>query len=132
MINKSAFAALALASSLGAAHAGTLNVALDGYCNTFALQTSGITVAGTRSGCGYTVIDGGSVAKAGGIKYTITNDTNDGSLLFTWYFTKPVGGAGTWMLYASDGSSQSLYGQGTYTATTGLAAPRGSKDVTGR
>jgi hypothetical protein len=132
MFKQLAIAAAISATAVTGAQAAPFNVALDGYCNTFALSVTTFQVAGTRSGCGYTVIDGGTATKVTGTKYTIANDTNDGSVLFTWYFTKPTGGKGSWYLYGSDGVTQALYNQGTYTQTIEAAVPQGGKDVTGR
>ncbi|MFO1338177.1 MAG: hypothetical protein U1F53_08060 [Burkholderiaceae bacterium] len=115
-----------------AVQAKPMNIALDGYCNTFTLNTSGSNVYGIRSGCGYDVIDGGVVGKVDGNKVTTTNDTNDGSLLFTWIFSKAVGGSGTWQLYGSNGTSTALYNSGTYSLTTEAAGTRAGKDVTRR
>jgi hypothetical protein len=133
MIRKIALiAALGLTASVGA-HADTVNLALDGFCNTFTLTDSGFTLAGTRQGCGYTDIDGGSIAKINGTRYAIANDTNDQLEIFTWYFTLPADGAGSWQLYRSDGVSSVLFNAGTYTVTSGSEAKtllRPGKDVT--
>ncbi len=130
MLRKLALAAaLVLAGSATAQAASSFNVALDGFCNTFTLTVDGMDIYGTRGGCGYTDIDGGTSAKVGTTPYRITNDTNDGTILFTWYFTKPKHKAGDWYLYGSDGNSQTLYNSGTYTQSK--AAPKGAgKDVT--
>lgn len=133
MIRKIALvAALGLTAAAGA-HAGTTNLSLDGFCNTFTLTDAGFTLAGTRQGCGYTDIDGGTIASVQGTRYAITNDTNDQLELFTWYFTLPAGGAGSWQLYRSDGVSSVLFNAGTYTVTTESEAKtllRPGKDVT--
>jgi hypothetical protein len=133
MIRKLAsIAALGLAASFGA-HA--TDIALDGYCNTFSLNTSGAQVYGTRSGCGYTVIDGGAVAKVGNARQVVTSDTNDQAEIFTWYFSLPSGGAGTWQLYWTDGTQSVLFNSGTYTVTTASTThqlQRGGVDVTAR
>jgi hypothetical protein len=130
MIKKMALGAALFLSLLATAQASSFNVALDGYCNTFALTVQSGLIAGTRGGCGYTVIDGGAIAKVNGVVYRLTADTNDGSLLFTWYFTAPVQGHGNWYLYASDGTSDTLYNQGTYTRTQSAATSQGQKDAT--
>jgi|SRR5271165_2908664 len=133
MIKKIALASVLFFSFLGAAQASTFNLSLDGFCNTFALNIqSSLFIAGTRSGCGYTVIDGGAIVKIGGITYKLTGDTNDGSVLFTWYFTAPVSGHGNWYLYSSDGTADTLINSGTYTRTfkTDSEPNSGAKDVT--
>jgi hypothetical protein len=114
------------------AQSSTFNFSLDGFCNTFSLNTAGVFIAGTRAGCGYTVIDGGAVVKITGTTWRLTGDTNDGSVLFTWYFTKPVNGKGSWFLYSSDGTTDTESNSGTYTRTTGDEAKQynGQKDVT--
>lgn len=124
-------AALSLLAAAGV-QAKPMNIALDGYCNTFSLDTVDSNVFGIRSGCGYDVIDGGVVGKVAGVKYTIANDTNDGTLLFTWMFTKAVEGHGSWTLYASNGTSTTLFNSGTYTLATEAAKSRAGKDVTAR
>jgi len=114
------------------AHATTFNVSLDGYCNTFALTISSWEIYGTRSGCGYTVIDGGAVANVAGKAYYLTNDSNDLAEQFSWYFTKPKKKAGKWYLYESTGSGFSLINSGTYTQTSPDMEPNttSDKDVT--
>jgi hypothetical protein len=123
--------AISLLAAAGA-QAAPMNISLDGFCNTFSLDSSNNIVFGTRSGCGYTVIDGGTVGKVNGNKVTVANDTNDGTLLFTWIFSKADGGVGTWSLYGSDGASSTLYNSGTYTLTGQAASKAGTKDVTAR
>ena len=124
-------AALSLLAAAGV-QAKPLNISLDGYCNTFALNNTDANVYGIRSGCGYDVVDGGVIAKVAGVKYTMPSDTNDGSLLFTWYFDKPVGGHGNWLLYASNGTSTGLFNSGTYTVTGEAVARPGTKDATSK
>ena len=126
-------ASLAAASALAAsaASAQSVNIALDGYCNTFALTLDGFEIYGTRAGCGYTVIDGGSVAKIGSAKYDITSDTSDGaSNIFVWYFTPAKHKVGNWYLYSSTGSAFTEVNSGTYTETVAGAARREGADVT--
>jgi hypothetical protein len=132
MIKKIVSAAALSLLAVAGVQAKPLNLSLDGFCNTFALNNTDANVYGTRSGCGYTVVDGGVIGKVDGVKYTIANDTNDGTLLFTWMFTKAVGGSGTWLLYGSDGSSTTLFNSGTYTVTTEAVSKAGTKDATGR
>ena len=117
-------AALAVAAA-GTASAQNFNVALDGYCNTFSLNVTGFQVYGTRGGCGYTVIDGGTVAKVSGKNYYISNDTNDQAEIFTWYFTPPKKktGAGNWYLYYTDGTQQYELNSGTYSPATQARMP---------
>ena len=121
--------AQAAAPALHAKPAAALNISLDGFCNTFALTVSGVQIYGTRGGCGYTVIDGGFVSAINHRGYDVTSDTNDGSVLFTWVFTKPRGGSGDWFLYGSNGSSQTLVNSGTYSPLA-LNAKVSTKDVT--
>ena len=111
--------------------AKALNISLDGFCNTFALTVSGVQIYGTRGGCGYTVVDGGFVSSISHQSYDVSNDTNDGSTLFTWVFTKPRGGSGSWFLYGSNGSSQTELNSGTYSPLA-LNAKLTTKDVTSR
>ena len=115
--------------ALHAQPAKAFNIALDGFCNTFALTISGVQIYGTRGGCGYTVVDGGFVSAINHHGYDVTSDTNDGSTLFTWVFTKPRGGSGDWFLYGSNGSSQTLVNSGTYSPAA-LNAKVTTKDVT--
>jgi hypothetical protein len=132
MIKKIALAAALLAASTLTASAKdySLNVTLDGFCNTFSLTTSGITVWGNRSGCGYTNLSGGTVGKAGG-KYIIANDSTDLAEVFTWYFTPPNRhGKGSFTLYYSDGTSQTELNSGTYAPTPQGGAARNAPDVT--
>ncbi|HTZ71207.1 MAG TPA: hypothetical protein VMB71_11205 [Acetobacteraceae bacterium] len=131
MLRTTLLAACLTLAGGSAAFASSFNVSLDGFCNTFALTVSGFEVYGSRSGCGYTVIDGGTVGKVGS-KYTISNDTNDQAEIFTWYFTKAKHGAGNWYLYESTASSQSEINSGTYTVTGSDRTPRGTIDVTRR
>jgi hypothetical protein len=137
MIKKLTLAAAAFVVTLcfslpATAQSSTFNFSLDGYCNTFSLNTSGIFIAGTRAGCGYTVIDGGAVVKITGTVWRLTADTNDGSELFTWYFTKPVNGKGDWYLYTSDGTNDTELNSGTYTRTNNDEATQynGKPDIT--
>ena len=132
MIKTLALAAALVTAGASGAMASTLNIALDGYCNTFVLNVTAPFIAGTRGGCGYTDIDGGTVGKVSGRPYTITNDTNDGSVLFTWYFGKAKKGHGAFSLYGSDGTSSTLYVTGTYTVTTTAIMNRPGKDITAR
>jgi hypothetical protein len=60
----------------------------------------------------------------------MTADTNDGSILYTWFFTPPVNGKGHWYLYGSNGSSDAFLNSGTYTRHSAAAAASGTKDVT--
>jgi len=128
MIKKIALSTALFLSLMATAQAKSFNVSLDSFCNTFALTYQGTSVYGTRGGCGYTVIDGGAVAHVGGTLFLLTADTNDGAEIFTWYFTKPVGGHGNWYLYESVGTSNTLVNSGTYSPDTG--ASRGLIDIT--
>jgi hypothetical protein len=130
MVKKIALAAALLAASTLTASAKdySLNITLDGFCNTFNLTTSGITVWGNRSGCGYTNLSGGTVGKVGG-KYIIANDSTDLAEVFTWYFTPPKHGTGSWTLYESNGTSQVVINAGTY-APTPKGGTRNAPDVT--
>jgi hypothetical protein len=132
MIKTLALAAAIVTAGASGAMASTLNIALDGYCNTFVLNVTTPLIAGTRGGCGYTDIDGGTVAKVSGKPYTITNDTNDGSTLFTWYFAKAKKGHGSFFLYGSNGTSSTEVVSGTYTVTVTAISNRAGKDVTAR
>jgi hypothetical protein len=58
MIKKIALSTALFLALMATAEAKSFNVSLDGFCNTFALTYQGTSVYGTRSGCGYTVIDG--------------------------------------------------------------------------
>jgi hypothetical protein len=120
---------LACAAGATGASAGKLKLSLDGYCNTFDLHTDGILIYGSRSGCGYTDIDGGTVAKVHGVQYDITNDTNDSAEIFTWYFTPPKSGAQDWYLYEATATGSSELASGTYTLTSGGAARQPGPDV---
>jgi hypothetical protein len=135
MIKKIALATAlvaALGLSLPAAAQQPFNLSLDGFCNTFALTINSWSIVGTRAGCGYTVIDGGAIVRVTGVTYRLTADTNDGSTLFTWFFTPPVRGHGNWYLYGSDGVTDTLFNSGTYTRTFAADAEsnNGKKDVT--
>jgi hypothetical protein len=113
-------AALCVCGSFGA-QAATYNISLTGFCNTFSLTTSTWQVYGTRSGCSYTVTDGGVATKIATVKYLATNDSNDSyngdTGQYTWLFTKPKQGGGDFYLYYSNGSSQTEITSGTYTYT---------------
>jgi len=111
-----------------------LNVSLDGFCNIFSLTTSGASVWGSRTGCGYTNVEGGTVAKVSLDSkgaYIIANDSTDLAEVFTWYFTPPAKrtGTGKWVLYYSDGTQQYEALSGTYSPTP-LGAARGGPDAT--
>lgn len=113
-----------------------LNVTLDGFCNTFSLTASNASVWGTRSGCGYTDVDGGTVGKVALDShgtYIIANDSNDLAEVFTWYFTQPdkKTGTGKFVLYYSDGSQQYEALSGTYSPTQS-GATLGGPDATQR
>lgn len=130
-----ALAALVTAAGMAgttAASASTLNLSLDGFCNTFAWTLDGFEIYGTRGGCGYTVIDGGTAAaKIGTVKYDIVSDTQDGTTnVFMWYFTPPKHKAGSWFLYSSTGTAFTEVNSGTYTVTASGAANRPGADVT--
>ena len=132
MIKKIAIASVLFLSFIATAQAGSFNVSLDGFCNTFTMTTTGFEFFGTRQGCGYTVIDGGSNVHVTGSPYKLTADTNDGSTLFVWFFTPPVNKHGNWYLYGSTGSTYTEINSGTYTKTAAAGAARnnGKKDVT--
>jgi hypothetical protein len=137
MIKKLALAAAVFVATLcislpASAQNGTINISLDGFCNTFSLTTTGVFIAGTRSGCGYTVIDGGAAVRVGSVLYHLTGDTNDGSELFTWYFTQPIKGHGNWYLYTSDGTTDTETNSGTYSRIQGNEAEQhnGKADIT--
>jgi len=136
MIRQLAMTAVLGLAAAGAHAATTLDVSLDGYCNTFTLTQQGYNVWGTRQGCGYTVIDGGVVAKVNGVQRILSYDTNDQTTIYTWAFTPPdANGAGYWRLYGSDGSVQELYLEGTYSSTApeeARALSRPGKDATTR
>lgn len=119
MFKKFAIAsAILLIGTAGAQAATKFNVSLDGYCNTFKLQLDGFEVYGKRSGCGYTVIDGGSDAFINGSEYYMPADQNPHAKdILVWYFTPPSGGAGNWYLYDSNGKSLTEVNSGTYTVT---------------
>jgi len=129
-----ACAILALGAAGASAKNYVLNIGLDGFCNTFSLTTSGASVWGTRSGCGYTDVEGGTVAKVALDSqgtYIVANDSNDLAEVFTWYFTPPAkkSGAGKFVLYYSDGSQQYEALSGTYSPTQS-GATRGGPDAT--
>ena len=111
MIRKIALAALfALCGS--AADADTFSVAIDGHCNTFALNVEKFLVAGTRGGCG-SAIEGGTVAKVDRQRGVVISETTD-NMVVTWYFTTPEAGAGKVFVFGSDGETSSELGSGTY------------------
>ena len=134
MFKKFAIASAILLIGTVGAQAAKFNVSLDGYCNTFKLTLNGFEVYGKRSGCGYTVTDGGSDATIGGSEYYIPADQNPHSKdILVWYFTPPSGGAGNWYLYDSNGKSFTEVNSGTYTVTSGAAqqSPKaGGNDAT--
>jgi len=136
MLRKLALLGLALSAASGGARADALNIALDGYCNTFALKVHAYRMTGTRGGCGYTVIEGGTAAMLGGVHYDIPSDFDQTGLMNTWYFTLPVDGKGSWRLYQSNGEFSTSSLEGTYTVTDELAALRGAtpaaRDATAR
>jgi hypothetical protein len=119
MFKKFAVAAAVLLIGSASAQAAKFNVSLDGFCNTFKLQLDSFEVYGKRSGCGYTVTDGGSDAFINGIEYYIPADQNPHVKdILVWYFTPPSGGAGNWYLYDSNGKSMTELNSGTYTVTS--------------
>ena len=125
-----AFLFLAIGSADAAPKNYRLTVSLDGFCNTFSLATSGASVWGTRSGCGYTDVEGGTVAKVALDSqgtYIVANDSNDLAEVFTWYFTPPAKktGTGKFELYFSDGTQQYEALSGTYSPTQSGAAHDG-------
>ncbi|MEJ0045399.1 MAG: hypothetical protein WDN04_04055 [Rhodospirillales bacterium] len=123
-------AAMVMAASTGAMAQKPFNVSLDGFCNTFALTINAFEIYGQRTGCGYTVIDGGNAATVSHAKYNVTNDSNDGSEIFIWYFTPPKHKAGNWYLYESTGTSETEVNSGTYTQTHNAVKVGSGKDVT--
>ncbi len=113
------------------AHAQAFNVSLDGYCNTFALTINSWEIYGTRGGCNDNEIEGGAVASIGtpAKRYYSTNDSEDLQEVFSWYFTKPTKkGKGSWYLYRTDGTSESLINSGTYTTIPAGQEPRNTSD----
>ena len=81
----------------------------------------------------YAECDGGdTVSRIERAEAWLKNHPDDGTLLFTWIFSKAQGGAGTWSLYGSDGASSTLYNSGTYTLSGQAASKAGTKDVTAR
>lgn len=126
MFKKLAIASALLLVGTAGAQAAKFNVSLDGFCNTFKLTLNGFEVYGKRSGCGYTVTDGGSDAVISGTEYYIPADQNPHVKdILVWYFTPPSGGAGNWYLYDSNGKSMTEVNSGTYTVTS--AAERSPK-----
>ena len=134
MYKKFAIAAAVLLIGSASAQAAKFNVSLDGYCNTFKLTLDSFEVYGKRSGCGYTVTDGGSDALIGGSEYYMPADQNPHAKdILVWYFTPPSGGAGNWYLYDSNGKSMTELNSGTYTVTSAAAerSPKaGGNDAT--
>ena len=134
MLRKFALLGFALSAACGAARADQLAIALDGYCNTFALKVHSYRITGTRGGCGYTVIEGGTAAMLGGAHYDIPSDFDQTGVMNTWYFTLPVDGKGSWRLYQSNGEYSTSSLEGTYTVVDDLAAVRaaapGARDAT--
>jgi len=135
MYKKFAVAAAVLLIGSASAQAATkFNVSLDGYCNTFKLTLDSFEVYGKRSGCGYTVTEGGSDAVISGSEYYSPADQNPHAKdILVWYFTPPSGGAGNWYLYDSNGKSMTEVNSGTYTVTAGAAehSPKaGGNDAT--
>jgi hypothetical protein len=133
MIKKLALGTALFLSLLATSQAQSFTPALTGFCNTFALTINVWEVYGTRSGCGYTVIDGGAVATVTAKKYYLAADTNDGTTLFNWYFTKPNKKLkGNWYLYGSNGTTYSFINSGTYVETAAADVERynGKKDIT--
>lgn len=134
MIKKIAVAAAFLLAGSATGWAGSLpvkfNVSLDGFCDVFKLHYAGFLVYGKHTGCGYNAIDGGTVATVNGTNLLITNDVvpHTKTPVQTWYFSPPATpGAplGTWYLYISNGKSQVLLSQGTYTLLApGAVSPR--------
>jgi hypothetical protein len=125
-------AALAFAgatAATGASAQSTLDISLKGFCNTFALNLDGFGIYGTRSGCGYTVIDGGASAKIGK-NYLVTNDTNDSAEIFSWYFTPPKNNRGKFYLYEATGTTFAEVTAGKYVVTGTDDAQRTSIDAT--
>ncbi|MBV9992941.1 MAG: hypothetical protein JOZ72_16815 [Alphaproteobacteria bacterium] len=108
---------LALAASLAvcgsAAQADTFNVAIDGHCNTFQINVTGLLVAGTRGGCGPAGVLGGSVARVDHKRGVVASETIEG-IVVTWYFTTPVDGSGKVYVTGSNGSTNAVLGAGTY------------------
>lgn len=92
----------------------TLDISIDGFCNTFSLIVDGSSITGTRGGCNDFYVEGGFVAKVAGIPVYNPNDSDAGEL-YSWLFTKPKSGHGTWQLYTSNGTAQKLQSSGTYT-----------------
>src|ERR1700733_57069 len=118
MFKKLAIASAILMLGTAGAQGAKFNVSLDGFCNTFKLTLNGFEVYGKRSGCGYTVVDGGSDALISGVEYYMPSDQSPHSKnILTWYFTPPSGGVGNWYLYSSDGKSMTEVNSGTYTQT---------------
>ena len=135
MFKKFAIATAVLLIGSASAQAATkFNVSLDGFCNTFSLKLDGFEVYGKRSGCGYTVFDGGSDAVISGSEYYVPADQNPHAKdILVWYFTPPSGGAGSWYLYDSNGKSMTEVNSGTYTVTSAAAehSPKaGGNDAT--
>lgn len=127
MIKKLALAAtFALCGS--AAQADTFNVAIDGHCNTFSLNVTGLLVAGTRGGCGPAGVLGGTVARVDHKRGVVVSETVDGTVV-TWYFTTPQDGAGKVFVFGSDGRSSSELGSGTYHLVHSTPA-KGGSDIT--
>jgi hypothetical protein len=131
MLRTLALAAGLSLAGISGAFAQSFNVSLNGFCNTFTLTVSGFEIYGTRQGCGYTDIDGGSVGKVSGHLYYVDQDTNDSQEIFVWFFTKPKkAGTGDWYLYESTGSAYTFVNSGTYSPTTPGNRSLTTRDVT--
>jgi hypothetical protein len=125
---------LTLLASGGAAQAAT-HIALDGYCNNYAIRNAQGTMAVKDTGC--------SAGFGGGFLTTIRNqgktavigltDPSTAGVQFVFRFSYPFVTGGTWTLFdTSDGVHFNLLAGGTYTIPApGRPAEKGARSATG-
>ena len=132
MLRNTLAAALMSVGALSASQANPINISLDGYCNTFAIQ-GGVAYYGSRGGCGSTITIGGTGVIEKGVKHKLNmvlGDSEDGTHVMTWVFERSnLPKKHRWWLYESDGTASTLLNSGTYTESPGPMAASGTLDA---
>jgi hypothetical protein len=123
MLKKTTIALALLVAGTTGSMANTISFSLDGFCNVFTITDTTKLISGSRNGCGYTSPDAGFYGPPlSHYQFSLADQTPGNPNQIVWAFTHPKGkpGAGSWLLYESNGGTTlTLYNSGTYTVISG-------------